>query len=49
MKFQTKKMANKQMNNSNHELQTKAKELLEKHGKSAVEVAKRKAGAFQQD
>ncbi|MBU6141372.1 MAG: hypothetical protein KGP29_07480 [Proteobacteria bacterium] len=36
-------------NNSNNELQERAKELVEKHGKSAVEVAQRKANSFQKD
>jgi hypothetical protein len=36
-------------NNSNNELQERAKELVEKHGKSAVEVAERKAKAFKND
>lgn len=36
-------------NNSNSELQNRAKELVENHGKSAVEVAQRRAGAFQKD
>ena len=36
-------------NNSNSELQNRAKELVEKHGKSAVEVAQRRAGSFQKD
>ena len=36
-------------NNSNNELQNRAKELVENHGKSAVEVAQRKANAFQKD
>lgn len=34
---------------TNNELQEKAKELVEKHGKGAVEVAQRKASAFQKD
>lgn len=34
---------------SNSEIQTRAKELVEKHGKSAVEVAKRKADAFKNE
>ena len=36
-------------NSSNNELQERAKELVEKHGKGAVEVAGRKANAFQKD
>ena len=36
-------------NNSNSELQNRAKELVENHGKSAVEVAQRRASAFQKD
>lgn len=36
-------------NSSNNKLQERAKELVEKHGKSAVEVAKRKANSFQKD
>lgn len=36
-------------NNSNNELQQRAKELVENHGKSAVEVARRKANSFQKD
>jgi hypothetical protein len=36
-------------NNSNNELQNRAKELVENHGKSAVEVARRKANAFRKD
>ena len=36
-------------NNSNSELQNRAKELVEKHGKSAVEVAQRRASSFQKD
>lgn len=34
---------------SNSELKTKAKELLEKHGKGAIEVATRKANSFKKD
>lgn len=34
---------------NNSELQTRAKELVEKHGKGAVEIAKRKAAAFKSD
>ena len=36
-------------NSSNNELQERAKELVENHGKGAVEVAQRKANAFQKD
>ncbi len=36
-------------NSSNNKLQERAKELVEKHGKGAVEVAQRKASAFQKD
>lgn len=34
---------------TNNDLQERAKELVEKHGKGAVEVAQRKANAFQKD
>ena len=34
---------------TNEELKNRAKELVEKHGKAAVEVATRKANAFQKD
>lgn len=34
---------------NNEELKTKAEELVSKHGKSAVEVAKRKADFFKSD
>ena len=34
---------------SNNELQKKAKELVETHGKNAVEAATRKANAFKND
>lgn len=34
---------------NNEELKTKAEELVKKHGKSAVEVAKRKAEFFKND
>lgn len=37
------------MKSSNNELQIKAKELVEKHGKGAVEVAQRKVRAFPKD
>lgn len=46
MKFLRKKMTE---NLSNEELKNRAKELVEKHGKAAVEIAKRKANAFQKD
>ena len=46
MKFQRGKMTN---TNSNNELQDRAKELVENHGKLAVEIARRKANAFQKD
>ena len=36
-------------NLNNDELKNRAKELVEKHGKGAVEIAKRKANAFQKD
>lgn len=36
-------------NLSNEELKNRAKELIEKHGKTAVEIAKRKADAFKND
>lgn len=36
-------------NNSNNDLQNRARELVEKHGKSAVEVAQRKANTFKTD
>lgn len=35
--------------NSDNELQERAKDLVEKHGKGAVEIARRKANAFQKD
>lgn len=35
--------------NNNEELKAKAEELVSKHGKSAVEIATRKANAFQKD
>ncbi len=34
---------------TNEELKTKAEELVKKHGKSAVEVAKRKTEVFKND
>jgi hypothetical protein len=36
-------------NNSNNDLQNRAKELVEKHGKGAIEIAVRKANAFKND
>ena len=36
-------------NLNNDELKNRAKELVEKHGKGAIEIAKRKANAFQKD
>lgn len=35
--------------NSDNEIQERAKELLEKHGKLAVEVAQRKVATFPKD
>ena len=35
--------------NSDNELQERARDLVEKHGKGAVEIARRKANAFQKD
>jgi hypothetical protein len=35
--------------NSDNELQERAKDLVEKHGKGAVGIARRKASAFQKD
>jgi len=46
MKFLREKMTE---NLNNEELENRAKELVEKHGKGAVEIAKRKANAFQKD
>lgn len=46
MKFLREKMTE---NLSNKELKNRAKELIEKHGKTAVEIAKRKADAFKND
>jgi hypothetical protein len=37
------------MTNSNRELQIKAQELVQKHGKGAVEIAQRKVNAFPKD
>jgi len=34
---------------TNEELKSRAKELVEKHGKAAVEIAKRKANSFKND
>ena len=36
-------------NLSNEKLKNQAKELVEKHGKSAVEIAKRKSNSFKSD
>ncbi len=36
-------------NLNNEELKNRAKEMVEKHGKAAVEIAKRKADAFKND
>ena len=36
-------------NLSNEELKSRAKELVEKHGKSAAEIARRKANSFKND
>ncbi len=36
-------------NLNNDELKTRAKELVEKHGKNALEIAKRKANAFKNE
>jgi hypothetical protein len=36
-------------NLSNEELKSRAKELVEKHGKSATEIAKRKADTFKNE
>jgi len=46
MKFLREKMTE---NLSNEELKNRAKELIKKHGKTAVEIAKRKADAFKND
>lgn len=35
--------------NSDNELQERARDLVEKHGKGAVEIARRKANTFQKD
>ena len=42
MKFKKEKM-------TNEDLKNRAKELVEKHGKAAVEIAKRKADAFKNE
>ena len=34
---------------TNEELKSRAKELVEKHGKAAVDIAKRKADAFKNE
>ncbi len=34
---------------TNEELKNRAKELVEKHGKAAVDIAKRKANSFKAD
>lgn len=34
---------------TNEDLKNRAKELVEKHGKAAVEIAKRKADAFKNE
>ena len=36
-------------NQNNEELKNRAKELVEKHGKAAVDIAKRKSDAFKND
>lgn len=46
MKFLREKMTE---NLSNEELKNRAKELVEKHGKAAVDIAKRKAEAFKNE
>ncbi len=46
MKFLREKMTG---NPNNEELKNRAKELVKKHGKGALEIAKRKANAFQKD
>ncbi len=46
MKFLREKMTE---NLSNEKLKNQAAELVEKHGKNAVEIAKRKVGAFKND
>ena len=46
MKFLREKMTE---NLSNEKPKNRAKELMEKHGKTAVEIAKRKADAFKND
>ncbi len=37
------------MNSSNQNLQTKAQELVKKHGKKAIEIAQRKVNNFPKD
>ena len=46
IKFLREKMTE---NLNNEELKNRAKELVEKHGKAAVDIAKRKADAFKND
>jgi len=46
MKFLREKMTE---NLNKEELKNRAKEMLEKHGKSAVDIAKRKADAFKNE
>lgn len=36
-------------NPNNEELKNRAKEMVKKHGKGAIEIAKRKASAFKND
>jgi hypothetical protein len=45
MKFQREKMTN----SNDHNLQIKAKELVKKHGKKAIEIAQRKINNFPKD
>ena len=45
MKLRKKEMAN----SDNNELQIRAQELVQKHGKGAVEIAQRKVDAFKSD
>lgn len=45
----TKLQMREKVNINNEELKAKAEELVAKHGKSAVEVAKRKADFFKSD
>lgn len=46
MKFLREKMTE---NLNSEEIKSRAKELVEKHGKSAVEIAKRKADVFKNE